>query len=143
VNKYRNIKHRRHGSVMFPGRPELEEHLAGLPQTSDVAGDSLRGPRRWSAPPLQLPRPRKKTKFLDPHPYKLPTKYHSYQSSLIREACSGLTWCPAALTALREETLGVLQQTTGSGGGDAGLEWRLVSVEDQERPSGRWMTAPQ
>jgi hypothetical protein len=37
MNKYRNIKHRWHGGVAFPGGSELEEHLDGLPQTSDAA----------------------------------------------------------------------------------------------------------
>lgn len=41
MNKYRNVKHRWHSGVAFPGRPELKEHLAGLPTgTREMAGAS-------------------------------------------------------------------------------------------------------
>jgi hypothetical protein len=89
VNKYHNIKHHRRGGVAFPGRSELEEHLAALPLTSDAAGDFLRGPGRWLMPPPLLPRYRKKTKFLRPPPNKLSTKHRSSGSNIVEEACSG------------------------------------------------------
>jgi hypothetical protein len=67
-----------------------------------------------------------KTKFLRPLPNKLPTKHHSSGSSLVKEACSGMTWCPIALTALREATLGVPRHAAGSDDSDVDAERQLT-----------------
>jgi hypothetical protein len=48
--------------------------------------------------------------------------------NLIREACSGVTWCPATPTTLREATLGGPWHAAGGSGGDADVERWLLSV---------------
>jgi hypothetical protein len=64
--------------------------------------------------------------------------FYGSRSSLIREACSGVTWCPATPTTLRKATTGGPWHAAGGDGGDANAERQLMSVPPHSTPMSSW-----